>query len=260
MSKTKRKSISIRDKLHLVQEFRASGLSGRKFASQKGISESAFRHWLKIEDKMKQVPKSSIRRVRNICRLKIGHWPEIDTELFQWVIERNKKGLRVKDKFIEMQARAIRDRILDTLDDGDYKTRLSKFAGSRIFVHRFKNRYNLGSRRHTTTHTLPERFRELAVDFIDLVHRKISARNIPRERIINMDQVCEFFCAFYFYLLIFLRRSLAITRMTSRRRSRKRDYARFFCGRAPRLTKNSRLLPSCQPPANFISNMRCSPT
>jgi DNA-binding transcriptional regulator YiaG len=46
MSQSKRKSNTVQQKLNLIEEFKASGLSGRKFAALKGINESMVRKWV----------------------------------------------------------------------------------------------------------------------------------------------------------------------------------------------------------------------
>lgn len=193
MDNQKRKSFTVKEKLAIIDESRKSRLSGRKFSAMKSISEGTLRAWLKSEELLRQVPTALIRKVRNKLRKKIGYFPEIDEKVLEWVLARNQKGLRVKDKFIQMQARSARDEVLGGLEDiSQYKRKLAAFNASRIWVHRFKCRNKLRSRRHTTTHTLPERFREQAVGFIGTVHQMCTDYAITRERIINFDQVQEF--------------------------------------------------------------------
>jgi hypothetical protein len=145
---------------------------------------------------MQKVAAKSIRKVRNIPRGRIVAFPEIDARLLEWVKARNAKGLRVKDKFIQIQARNIRDQLIAQTPDGPERDRLKTFAASKIYVHRFKSRNKLGSRRHTTTHTLPERFREVAIEFLESVHQKCLDFNIPRDRILNFDQVRDCLISF----------------------------------------------------------------
>lgn len=233
-----RRNMTVRDKLRIIDEYKAKGLSYRKFAATKGIHESMVRKWVKSEEDYRRVSTTQVKKIRKIPRKKIGMWPEIDTSLLKWVTDRNKKGLRVKDKFIQMTARNIRDKILATVDDGDYKSRLMEFKASKIFVHRFKQRWNLRSRRHTTTHTLPERFREQAVEFIDLVHRKISEFDIPRERIINLDQVRKLFWCFLIQFNDFFIRFPATTKTICRRQLQRREERRFRYAKVQLLTRN----------------------
>lgn len=116
-------------------------------------------------------------------------FPVIEEELLAWVKERNVRGIRVKDRFIQLQCLNVRDRLLAEMIDSPEKTSLQAFQASRIWLYRFKQRFNLRSRRHTTTHTLPDQFRELAKNFIESVHKLCEDFDISRERIINMVQV-----------------------------------------------------------------------
>lgn len=79
------------------------------------------------------------------------------------------------------------------MPDGDKKEQLVNFKVSGMWCHRFKSRNQLVARRHTTTHSLPEDFQELAMDFIKSVHAIIEEFNITRECIVNFDQVPRYF-------------------------------------------------------------------
>lgn len=188
-----RRSFTIAYKLEILAQSKTTQLSQRKFALSKGISGSTLRTWQKDEEKIRSCPVKRIRKLRYVPRIRKGQFPAVESELIEWIKDRNVRGVRVKDKFIQAQCKTIRDRILAELEDGAQKESLQLFKVSRIWLHRFKSRFNLKSRRHTTTHTLPERFRELAIDFIELVHKKCEEFNITRERIINMDQVPRYF-------------------------------------------------------------------
>lgn len=189
MDADKRKTFTVRDKLNFIDGFKRSSISGRKYAASIGVSKGTLRKWLKAEIKLRGIQVTLIRKIRNVPRKKIGIFPEIDQAVFSWVTERNSKGLRVKDKFLQMRARRVRDEIVEKLEEGEYKEKLKSFKASKIYVHRFKTRFSLRSRRHTTTHTLPDRFREQAVDFISSVHEVTTKYNITREHIVNFDQV-----------------------------------------------------------------------
>lgn len=41
-----------------------------------------------------------------------GYFPLVDGAVFKWVKDRNEQGLRVKDKFIMVRARKVRDELL----------------------------------------------------------------------------------------------------------------------------------------------------
>lgn len=193
MDKQKRKTHTIREKLGILREIAGTNLSLRKFAASRGISESTLRSWKKQEQQLRASNIKSIKKSRNISRIKRGYFPVVDDELIQWVKDRNSKGIRVKDRFLQQQAINIRDRILEAMEEGAAKEKLKTFQASRLWCSRFKNRFNLRSRRHTTTHSLPDDFRELATSFIAKVHSICREFNIRRANILNMDQVPRYF-------------------------------------------------------------------
>lgn len=67
------------------------------------MNEGTLRLWLRTEAKLQGIQKSRIITIRNVPRQKIGALPGIDQ-----AIACNSKGLRVKDKFIQIQARGRR--------------------------------------------------------------------------------------------------------------------------------------------------------
>lgn len=194
MPKLTRKSYTVKEKLDLLGALQASGLNRRTFAKSRGLNESTIRTWQAQEEKLRELPKSKIKTVRYMCDNRKGHFEDIDAAVLAWVQERNQKGLRVKDKFIQLHARQVRDEQIALLDDGEpQKELLQQFGASKIWCHRFKKRNNLCSRRHTTTHRLPDGFREAAMEFIADVQGKCREFNIPRGRIVNMDQVSRYY-------------------------------------------------------------------
>lgn len=190
-----RKTTTIGKKLKIIAEFKALGgtMSQRHFAATKGIPYSTLRDWLKADEKLNRCDIKKVRKSRNIPRIKKGYFPIIDEEMIRWVRQRNSQGIRVKDSFIQMQARNIRDSKVAAMEDGEEKEKLKAFQASRYWCSRFKGRFNLKSRRHTTTHSLPENFRDLAIAFVTEVQTLCRNHGITRERIINMDQVSRYY-------------------------------------------------------------------
>lgn len=185
------KSYTLRTKLDCIERFKATNLSGRQFAAQEKIDEATLREWVKKEPTYRAHIKSSrvIRRIRQ----RVGMFPQLEKALSEWITLRNEKGIRVKDEFIRQQARKIRDDLLPAMDDGPRKNAFTKFSASTIWCSRFKRRNGFVSRRHTTTHTLPENFRDEAIAFVESVRAIIREKNIKRHHIINMDQVPRYF-------------------------------------------------------------------
>lgn len=195
MPPVKRKTFPLKEKLKIVRQRKESNLSGRQFAISVGIEESTIRHWMKLEGKYEalQLKNAPLKKMRKVPRVIVkGYYPEIDEPVKQWLLERNRQGIRVKDSFIQEQAIRVRDDLLTTSEEA-LAARLRTFAASKIWCHRFKKRNNFVARRHTTSHTLPDQFREQAVSFVQSVQNLIAEHNIKREFIINLDQVPRYY-------------------------------------------------------------------
>jgi hypothetical protein len=93
----------------------------------------------------------------------------------------------VKDKYIRLHAMNIQ-----RTHEADGEERQA-FKASSGWLARFKNRYNLVSRRHTTTRSLPSDARETCLRFIDDAQKLIEEHQIQPCNIINMDQVPRYF-------------------------------------------------------------------
>lgn len=194
MSSKKRGSYTLKAKLDVLAMKEREGLSTRETAKRARLGETTVRRWVQQADRMKELAKSAkIRMIRRIPRKRIGQHPQVEKKTFNWIVERNKQGIRVKDKYIQMRARQARDECLATMDDGPEKEALAKFQASKIWMQRFKSRHHLASRRHTTTHTMPVGFRASAMAFIESVQDIIEEHDISRSRIINADQVPRYF-------------------------------------------------------------------
>lgn len=124
----------------------------------------------------------------------------LEYRLIEFIQERNKLGLRVKDKYITAKMKALRDAEIERLsmseEDDDKKNldKLKHFEASPMWLFRFKGRHNLVSRRETGCRSLPTNFRELATTFIEEVQKLIREKKIQPARIVNLDQVpryCE---------------------------------------------------------------------
>lgn len=186
--KVKRKSYSLAEKLKIIRLSEASALTQRQFAASVNINESMLRRWVRDKAKIGKTVQHA-RRIRRIPRPRIGMFPELDQKVYNWVRDRNARGIRVKDRFIRHQALVTRDVLTENMPDGDQKAALQDFEASNMWIHRFKRRFNLKSRRHTTVHTMPEDFREQAIGFVENIHKLIDEFAITREHILNLDQV-----------------------------------------------------------------------
>lgn len=168
-----------------------------------GVDESTVRGWKKNQEKLKSFASAKkgimpLRQVRRIGGSNSAAFPELEQKLISWVTDRNKKGLRVKDKYIQARALALKEEILaEYANDGDQNQEkidsLEKFLASTNWCARFKNRFELTSRRHTTSRTFPENFQDLAQEFIAEIQDLITTHNIRPNRIVNFDQVPRYF-------------------------------------------------------------------
>ena len=70
---------------------------------------------------------------------------------------------------------------------------LQDFNISNSWLKRFRERYRLVSRRHTTSHKYPDDFAAIAQGYILEVQRKISQHQIKLNCIVNLDQVPRYF-------------------------------------------------------------------
>lgn len=182
-------------KLQVIEKRRKTKLSGRAFAASVGLNECMIRKWIKKEDVFRRLQESDapIRVIRYVPRKKIGKFPQIDEAVNEWILQRNLRGIRVKDKFIQIRGAYEKDQLLQKTEDPVERARIKAFEASKIWCFRFKRRFGFVSRRHTTTHTMPVDFNEKAVDFIKEVQRKCKDYKIQLAHIINFDQVPRYY-------------------------------------------------------------------
>lgn len=203
--KAKRRSYTIDTKLAAIRENEA-GKSIRSIGKDHGIDESVIRGWLKNQNKLKTCVDNknvSVRKSRKIGSGRKAFFPELENRLVKWVRDRNLAGLRVKDKYIEMTAKSIRDELIKEAiaalpDDTDNTTRddikkLEGFVVSNNWLARFKGRFDLVSRRHTTSRSLPDGFDRIACNFVSKIQSLIADKKIHPSRIVNLDQVPRYF-------------------------------------------------------------------
>ncbi|KAE9006898.1 hypothetical protein PR001_g17093 [Phytophthora rubi] len=190
----KRNSYSLDFKRTVVSEYKRN-VPGHGFnaLAKKLPSASMVRDWhnnrskLEAASKDRQLSTRVMRRFPGAGRKPEYH--EMETLLHAWVEARNKKGLRVKDKYMQLQALNITREIASASSDEEQ----SAFKASSGWLERFKSRYNLVSRRHTTTRTLPADAEKQCREFIQKAQQLIDEHNIQPCNVINMDQVPRYF-------------------------------------------------------------------
>ncbi|KAE9169979.1 hypothetical protein PF005_g27741 [Phytophthora fragariae] len=193
----KRVSYSLDFKRAVVSEYEKN-VPGRGFNAlakkHKIPSASIVRDWYKKRDELDAVSKNRQVCTRVMRRLPgAGRKPQhqrLEEQLHAWVESRNKKGLRVKDKYIQLHALNI-SRSLAQNDPSGSPPRA--FKASSGWLAKFKNRFSLVSRRHTTTRTLPADAKDVCLKFIHDAQSLIDEHGIAPCNIINMDQVPRYF-------------------------------------------------------------------
>ncbi|GBG74595.1 hypothetical protein CBR_g19003 [Chara braunii] len=191
----KRKSWSIKAKLDIVKEY-VPGVKGKGFdivGRRFGVDKFTLRQWVTQKDKLEEALKNTITNSRTQRRLggggrKPAH-DELEEQLEQWVLQKNKSGLRVRDQYIQAKARVI------------YKLQKKKgeveegavFDGLTGWMTRFKSRKGFVSRRHTTSRTLPSDAADTCRAFIDEIHSVINKHSISPVNVFNMNQVPRYF-------------------------------------------------------------------
>ncbi|KAE9338804.1 hypothetical protein PF008_g11884 [Phytophthora fragariae] len=231
-AKQKRKSYTIKDKLAVIAEHE-EGVSGSGFHAlgiKHDVAPGTLRGWWNDRQKLHEASKDRQISTRTARRLGGGgrgpEYGEIEERLHAWILDRNAKGLRVKDSYIRLQAQNIYRKL--------HGPDAPKFDSSTGWLARFKKRKQLVSRRQTTTRTLPTDDAETCQDFIQRVQQLIATHNIQPRNIINMDQVPRYF------------------ETNLRPRLRREARVKFYCGRAEQVISGSQL-PSLSP-----RTVRCS--
>ncbi len=133
---------------------------------------------------MKVDASVKIHEVRRLSggRCKSPYADTIDQKLYAWIMEQNQKGLVVKDKYLMYKALNI----AVELD-------IEGFTASKGYISRFKKRNGLVTRAHTSTRSLPDNAKEIAVEFINKINNLIHKHSIQKRNILNFDQVPRYF-------------------------------------------------------------------
>ncbi|KAG2773157.1 hypothetical protein PC129_g18388 [Phytophthora cactorum] len=190
-SKQKRRSYSIKAKYAVIAEHE-KGVAGsgfyalsNKHDAASGTLRGCWQNRQKLQDASKD-RQIATRAARHLGSGGRGpKYPEVEALLHLWILDRNAKGLRVKDSYIRLQAQNIYQKLRGP--DGP------KFDASTGWLARFKKRKQLVSRRQTTTRTLPEDAAHACRDIIQRVQQLIVLHQIQPRNIVNMDQVPRYF-------------------------------------------------------------------
>jgi len=205
----KRKSYTTKFKLQAL-DFYQAGVKCHGFqatAKKFGVDSKCIRNWHGQRSALLQQMKDSTTSIKKARRLSGGgrkaQYADLEDDLHAWVKDRNKKGLRVKDQYIQAKARLLykAQRRAESADGGsgsssdndEENASDSSFKASTGWLARFKTRHKLVSRRQTSSRHLPENADKICQSWIQEVQSLIKTQHIHSNNIINMDQVPRYF-------------------------------------------------------------------
>ena len=147
----------------------------RAAAHQYQVDEKNVRRWRQNQAVLKEQ-----RRDQRAARLCFPKFPELETELTQWIEEKRKAGIAVSTTLIRLKARSLAK---------EKKIRESDFKASVHWCHRFMNRNNLSIRRRTSiAQKLPENLEHKLQKFQSYIIAEHRKHQYDLSRIGNADQ------------------------------------------------------------------------
>jgi hypothetical protein len=195
MAPAKRSNYTIKQKVDIIREHKkgVKGFGLPALSKKYNIPRDTLRGWLEKKSELEALLQNPTSQSRRCRRLPGGGRKamlmDLEIELDQWIAEKNKKGLRVKDQYIQAKARNLHA-IAVSVSESEIS---QDFVASTGWLANFKSRYNYVSRRQTTTRTLPEAADEICRSFLQSVHSIIQQYKIKPSNIINADQVPRYF-------------------------------------------------------------------
>jgi Tc5 transposase DNA-binding domain len=113
-SDNRRKSYTLKFKHDVINEYQP-GFMGKGFAAiakkYGGLSSGAIRGWYKNREEIARVLQNRDIETRASRTLsgtgRSGKYQDVEEVVKEWILERNKKGLRVKDQYIRAKARRM---------------------------------------------------------------------------------------------------------------------------------------------------------
>ena len=169
MPKT-RQSYSVEKKLKIVEFAETNGnrAAGREFS----FDESMVRKWRKMKNVLNKMNKE-----KRSLRRGLTHWPELETELKEWVLQERAKERRVSTIDVKVKALKIAE-----------ERHISDFKGTNKWCNKFMKRCDLSVRAVSSLgQPLPLEWEALQESFKSFVESKIIG--IDLQHIGNMDEV-----------------------------------------------------------------------
>lgn len=163
-------------KLKVVEyaEKNGNSVAGRHF----GINEKNIRGWRKSVESLKKLPKSKCAQRGKVCL-----WPDLERQLFEWVVEQRECGYIVTRNQIMLKAKKI-----------SKMENIQNFKGNRGWCDRFMKRKNLSIRQKTKiAQKLPKDLEDKITKFLSYVIRLRKSCNFDLTSIGNMDETPVWF-------------------------------------------------------------------
>jgi transposase-like protein len=182
---SKRRNYSLKTKLDVIRSYE-KGVTGKglpAIAKANGISIETLRGWVKKREELEAALLNADVETRKARRLNGGGRPakytELEEQLHSWILEKNAKGLRVKDHYIQQKALNLFKELHPDVQAEE------EFKASTGWLSNFKNRKRLVSRRQTSCRSLPENADDICCRFIQEVHNIIE-KKVFRSRTLSI--------------------------------------------------------------------------
>lgn len=182
----KRRQWNIREKLMVVNFFENNNRNVRGMAKKFNIEPKQVRDWTKKKEKM----LATAPHVVKIHPGKLPKYPNLEDNLFSWIIEKRENGNAVTRKLITRKAISLsKDQEFLLNNPG-----IAGFKFSSKWLDGFLGRYDLSQRRKTTVaQQLPADLIEFQQSFLSYVLYMRMQHNYPLKYIGNMDETPMWF-------------------------------------------------------------------
>lgn len=171
---------SAKKKLKIVNKYKRSKLAYSSFAKNKNIHVNMIKNWVKNEDKLLNSPKKSIRFGSGKKPL----YPDIEDDLYGWILNKRADGLEVKYQDIKNNAIVF---FKSKNGDGNVPTFSNKWIAG------FLKRYNLTLRKVSSCRIKKDEDEHIFNEYKSKFNDLIIKNKIKTENIYNMDETGIFF-------------------------------------------------------------------
>eukprot|EP01022_Parablepharisma_sp_SALTPOND_P023585 TRINITY_DN50229_c0_g1_i6.p1 TRINITY_DN50229_c0_g1~~TRINITY_DN50229_c0_g1_i6.p1 ORF type:complete len:388 (+),score=27.35 TRINITY_DN50229_c0_g1_i6:542-1705(+) len=170
---------TVQQKLEILEYRRQHGK--KKAARMYDCTPSNIRDWEKNEKLLREC--SGKKKRRSLHKGKKTKYPEIEPELYAWIISKRSKGKQVTTALLLQKIKAM-------------DTELSKCSDEAIksFLRRFMSRYLLAYRKPTHVgQELPPNFMSKIAEFREKLLSMKAGLHASSDRIVNMDETAVYF-------------------------------------------------------------------